>query len=88
MESETIKQSDNGVGVFLKVEVTKVYSFTSMLGQGNPAGVVLDPQDLSNQQMMRISQILHVSETAFLFPSEDADYHVRFFSPTYEFDLC
>lgn len=72
----------------MKVEVTRVYSFTSILGQGNPAGVVLDAQGLTEQQMMRISQILQVSETAFLFPSENADYHVRFFSPTCEVDLC
>ena len=72
----------------MKVEVTKVYSFTSTHGQGNPAGVVLDAQGLSEKQMMKISQLLQVSETAFLFPSDDADYHIRFFSPICEVDLC
>jgi PhzF family phenazine biosynthesis protein len=74
--------------VLLKVKVTKVYSFTRTPGQGNPAGVVLDAEGLTEHQMMKVSRILQVSETAFLFASDQTDYLVRFFSPTREVDLC
>jgi len=72
----------------LDVEDIKVYSFTETLDQGNPAGVVFDCDELTEKQMMTISKILEVSETAFLFPCDEADYFVRFFSPTSEVDLC
>jgi len=38
--------------------------------------------------MKYVSKTLKVSETAFVFPSENADYKVRFFSPELEVDLC
>ena len=72
----------------MEVEVIPVYSFTTIEGHGNPAGVVLSPQGLSDEQMMEISKKLQVSETAFLFSSDEADFFVRFFSPTSEVDLC
>jgi len=38
--------------------------------------------------MKYITKTLSVSETAFVFPSNVADYKIRFFSPTLEVDLC
>lgn len=66
----------------------KVNAFTESLKGGNPAGVVLDSPDLTDEQMKHISKELAVSETAFVFPSKLADFKVRFFSPTVEVDLC
>ena len=68
--------------------IKKVHAFTEKKTEGNPAGVVLKPMQLSEQQMKHISKILQVSETAYVFPSTKADYYVRFFSPTTEVDLC
>ena len=34
------------------------------------------------------SKEINVSETAFVYPSDVADYNVRFFSPEIEVDLC
>ena len=66
-----------------------VHSFTKKKTGGNPAGVVLHPPEkLSLDQMKQVSKILHVSETAFVFPSKQADVNVRFFSPEVEVDLC
>jgi len=70
------------------MHVMKVNAFTESLKGGNPAGVVLDSPDLTDEQMKHISKELAVSETAFVFPSNVADFKVRFFSPTVEVDLC
>lgn len=72
----------------MKIQALKVNSFTSKGTGGNPAGVVLQPGELDTTQMKKISRILQVSETAYVFPSNLADYHVRFFSPAVEVDLC
>ena len=72
----------------MKIKVKKVNAFTESIEGGNPAGVLLNSPDLTDEQMANISKRLQVSETAFVFPSEKADYKTRFFSPTVEVDLC
>ena len=72
----------------MKINVKKVNAFTESLEGGNPAGVVLDSPDLTDEQMKHVSKVLSVSETAFVFPSKKADYKIRFFSPDVEVDLC
>jgi PhzF family phenazine biosynthesis protein len=68
--------------------VKKVNAFTESISGGNPAGVVLHPPPLTEDQMKYISRLLSVSETAYVFPSTKADYKVRFFSPNIEVNLC
>jgi PhzF family phenazine biosynthesis protein len=72
----------------LKIKVLRVNAFTKEKNGGNPAGVLINSPDLTDKQMMNISKQLQVSETAFLYPSDKADYKTRFFSPTVEVDLC
>ena len=72
----------------MKVKVKKVNAFTDSKEGGNPAGVVLNSPDLDDSQMAYISKHLKVSESAFVFPSNKADFKVRFFSPEIEVDLC
>lgn len=55
---------------------------------GNPAGVVLDAESLSDVRKKFISKEIGFSETAFVEKSDKADYKVRFFTPTEEVDLC
>lgn len=55
---------------------------------GNPAGVVLNAEHLSDQQKKNIARKVNLSETAFVEKSNRADYKVRFFTPTDEVDLC
>jgi len=55
---------------------------------GNPAGVLPDASDLSEDQMQAIAGELGASETAFVVPSEDADRRLRYFTPEREVDLC
>lgn len=55
---------------------------------GNPAGVVLDAERLSEGQMQFIAHEVGASETAFVLPDSNADYKLRFFTPTVEVPLC
>jgi PhzF family phenazine biosynthesis protein len=65
-----------------------INAFTDSKNGGNPAGLVINPSNLTINQMIDISNKLNVSETAFVFNSANADYKLRFFSPTTEVDLC
>ncbi len=55
---------------------------------GNGAGVVLEADNLSHDEMLSIANSIGLSETAFVSKSEKADFKVRFFTPTSEVDLC
>ncbi|MFW5939002.1 MAG: PhzF family phenazine biosynthesis protein [Halolamina sp.] len=65
-----------------------VDAFTREPLTGNAAGVVPDAAGLTEAQMQAVARELSVSETAFLFPSTEADRKVRYFTPTQEVDLC
>ncbi|MCK5661612.1 MAG: PhzF family phenazine biosynthesis protein [Methanosarcinales archaeon] len=65
-----------------------VDAFTDTPLNGNPAGVVLDADDLSDTIMQKIANEIHASETAFVLSSDVADFHVRFFTPECEIPLC
>jgi PhzF family phenazine biosynthesis protein len=60
-----------------------VDAFTRERFAGNPAMVVLDADELTDEDMHRIAREINGTEVAFVIPSESADYdvEVRFFSP-------
>ena len=68
--------------------INQVNAFTADGQNGNPAGVVLDADELSEEQMLAIAAQAGFSETAFVSASNKATYKVRFFTPTEEVDLC
>lgn len=72
------------------VEVLRLAAFTDDPEGGNPAGLVMDASDLSDEQMQALAAEVGYSETAFLFPDPDSDteYAVRYFSPVTEVDFC
>ena len=57
---------------------------------GNPAAVMPLERWLDDAQMQAIAAENNLSETAFTVPSDgaDADYELRWFTPTVEVDLC
>lgn len=57
---------------------------------GNPAAVMPLDRWLADSLMQAIAAENNLSETAFLVPSatEEADYDLRWFTPTSEVDLC
>lgn len=71
-------------------EIRLVDAFTEHSFGGNPAGVVLEAGNLSEEMMQKIAREVNVSETAFVRPDPtgDAHYEVRFFTPHTEVDLC
>lgn len=73
-----------------KYEVYQVDSFTKERFSGNPAGVVLNADGLSEAEMQKIARELNNSETAFLFKPENADYdgELRYFTPKTEVPTC
>lgn len=83
------KTSDGRVSSMRKVKVYHVDAFTTVPFSGNPAGVVPDAAGLTNQEMESIARELNMSETAFLLRGDsDADFRVRYFTPTSEIDFC
>jgi len=70
------------------VTAYKINAFAKTKNGGNPAGVVIDEVNLTDNEMKKVAMILGLSETAFVTKSDVADYKVRFFTPTDEVDLC
>jgi len=70
--------------------VYQVDAFTKEKFLGNPAGVVLSADGLTEPQMQAIARELNNSETAFIFSASDGthDVRVRFFTPTREVPIC
>src|SRR3954469_6127457 len=67
-----------------------VDSFSAQPLAGNPAGVLLDGEDLDDRAMQRIANELKHSETAFPLPARepDAALHLRWFAPRAEIAFC
>lgn len=55
---------------------------------GNPAGVVLDADDLSEAQMLEIAQKVGLSETAFVSRSATEGFKLDFFTPARRIAHC
>ena len=70
------------------VEAYLVNSFTSNGAGGNPAGVVLHADHLSNEEKLQIAQVVGYSETAFVSLDDEADFELSFFTTTGEVDFC
>ncbi len=68
--------------------IYRVTAFSDSIDGGNLAGVVLDADSFSEEQMLGIAKEVGYSETAFVMRSTKADFKVRFFTPTDEVDLC
>ena len=68
----------------------QVDAFASAPLTGNPAAVMPLDRWLDDDLMQRIAAENNLSETAFTVPSErdDADYDLRWFTPTTEVPLC
>jgi PhzF family phenazine biosynthesis protein len=70
------------------IEVLIINAFVDGDEGGNPAGVVLDAERLSQDEKLKIAAQVGVSETAFVSPSESADFKLEFFTPTKQIADC
>lgn|GEM_PF-62524 len=74
---------------FRKVQVHQVDAFTNEKFRGNPAGVVLDAEELEESTMRKIARELNLSETAFVLSSDKGNFQMRYFTPTgHEIAFC
>ncbi|MBC7901561.1 MAG: PhzF family phenazine biosynthesis protein [Saprospiraceae bacterium] len=71
----------------MKFEIFQVDAFTSKPFGGNPAAVVPLTEWLPDETMLKIAAENNLSETAF-FVKEGEAYHIRWFTPTIEVNLC
>ncbi len=72
----------------MSVTLYRVSAFPFQGTGGNEAGVVIDAEHLSDSDMLTIAKRVNYSETAFLLPSKEADFKLRYFTPTTEVNLC
>lgn len=71
-----------------EVIIKIVYAFSISGMGGNPAGVVLNADSLSNEEKQRIAAKVGLSEIAFVSKSNQADFKLDFFTPTRQIAHC
>jgi len=69
------------------IVITQVDAFTARPFAGNPAAVCVLAEAPPDQWMRDVAREMNLSETAFLVP-QDGGYHLRWFTPAIEVDLC
>lgn len=67
--------------------IFQVDAFANEPFKGNPAGVVLLSEEKVSEWMQNFAKEMNLSETAFLLKEGDG-YHLRWFTPAVEVDLC
>jgi len=72
----------------MKLPLYWVDAFTAKVFHGNPAAVVALEQWLSDQTMQRIAFENGLAETAFYVRTGPDRFHLRWFTPAVEVDLC
>jgi len=72
----------------MKVNIQIVNAFIDGSKGGNPAGVVLEADNLSHKQKLSVAKQVGLSETAFVSTSKVADYKLDFYTPTRQIAHC
>ncbi|OEH93641.1 PhzF family phenazine biosynthesis protein [Bacillus solimangrovi] len=70
------------------VNVFHYDAFSNEPNKGNPAGVVLNTDSLTDKQMQEIALKVGFNETTFPVKSDVADIRLRYFTPGHEMSLC
>jgi PhzF family phenazine biosynthesis protein len=71
----------------MELSLYQIDAFASKLFEGNPAAVVPLDEWLPDKTMQSIAEENNLSETAFFVP-KDKKFHIRWFTPKGEVDLC
>ena len=71
----------------MSIPYYQIDTFTSKLFSGNPAGVCMLSDWLSDNLLQSIASENNLAETAFLV-QRDSYFNLRWFTPTIEVDLC
>ena len=71
----------------MRLDIYQVDAFTEKIFKGNPACVVPLKNWLPSETLLNIARENAVAETAFFTKTKD-NYHLRWFTPEIEMDLC
>src|SRR6476620_10939304 len=71
----------------MNLSIYQVDAFAETIFTGNPAAVIPLESWLDDGLMQRIAMENNLSETVFFVKGEEG-YHIRWFTPEYEIDLC
>ena len=72
----------------MKLSIYQVDAFTDKMFGGNPAAVIPLDKWLDTELMQIIAVENNLSETVFFVKNGDGSYHIRWFTPGFEIDLC
>ncbi|AQY50313.1 isomerase [Listeria weihenstephanensis] len=72
----------------MRMQVHHYDAFSDVPHMGNPAGVMLESDKLSTEEMQEIARAIGFNETAFTMKSDVADIRLRYFTPGHEMNLC
>lgn len=72
----------------MAIRIYQVDSFTDEPFKGNPAGVCILEKPTDDAWMQHVAAEMNLSETAFVRRRANADYDLRWFTPTVEVELC
>jgi PhzF family phenazine biosynthesis protein len=70
------------------VKVLHYDAFSPYPNKGNPAGVVLEADHLSESEMQSIAHKVGFNETVFVISSDVADLRLKYYTPGHEINLC
>lgn len=71
----------------MKLTLYQVDAFAEKVFKGNPAAIIPLEDWIDDLLMQQIAMENNLSETAFIVKN-DGGYHIRWFTPEYEIDLC
>lgn len=72
----------------MKLRMWQVDAFARKPFEGNPAAIVPLERWLTDAQMQAIANENNLAQTAYIVPSAPGTYHLRWFTPVAEVELC
>ncbi|MGG5741587.1 PhzF family phenazine biosynthesis protein [Bacillus cereus group sp. IBL03679] len=72
----------------MEKEFMVINSFSGENLTGNPAAIFFDPSGLDNNTLQNIAKQINLVETVFVYPSYNADFLFRYFTPNKEVSLA
>lgn len=72
----------------MKIQIFQIDAFTNKLFGGNPAAVCPLKEWLDDELLQKIAAENNLAETAYFVQLDDGSFHLRWFTPQHEMDLC
>ncbi len=72
----------------MNIRIFQIDAFTDQVFKGNPAAVCILESWIDDEVLMSIARENNLAETAYIVPDKDDQFHIRWFTPEIEMDLC